>query len=94
MLRNLIYLAKEHATRLIYTGVQGMRFHQTQQLLMERLIITGRLAGQNHKIGLKAPQPPIGVSEQYFPDQIQALRITGENSHEWEISRDAESPQS
>ena len=71
-LGNLIRFAKEHAARLIHSRVQGMRFHQAQQLLMERLFITGRLAIQNDEVGLKAAQPPIGVSNQQFADQSQA----------------------
>ena len=60
----MIAFPKEDSTRLIDTGVQGMRFHQTQQLLMEWLIVTRRLPIQDDKISLQAVQPPIGVGDE------------------------------
>ena len=68
----LIRLAQEHAARLIHPGMQRMRFHQAQQLLMERLLITRRLAIQNHQIGFEAAQPPVSMRNQQLAHQSQA----------------------
>jgi hypothetical protein len=93
LFRDLVHRADEDAARAIDRLRLDARRHQAQDLLLERLAVSGTVLVPDHQIHGQALQSPVGVGLDEPVRQLDVGAVADAQQHDGQVSGDGKAPE-